>query len=208
MAIIHGRKIQEIDDKDYTSRSGTIGENKVIQKLKQLSDDYHILCDVKIGLPYYIYYNGKKNLGTAQIDFVVVSKKGIFAIEVKNWSDEYLKRQNHFSPHEQAGRAGRILWHVLRRQVTSVVLSIKGNIEYDPKYKAVFVKNITNINNFIESRKDVLREEAVTRIVNRLKPSTADSYIELREEAVSGCLRPLLLCFVLVFFLAIIFSEK
>jgi len=119
-------------------------------------------------------YNGEKNLKSAQIDFVVVSKKGVYAIEVKNWSDNYVNQQNYFSPHEQAARAGRLLWHILKSwrkapRVTSVVLSIKGNIKYDPKYKVVFVASIKNINRFLENREDALSEKEVKKIVKKLK---------------------------------------
>ncbi len=154
--------------------AGAKGENKVLDKLSQLDDEYHVLCGVRIGLPYFISYNGKKNLKSAQIDFVVASKKGVYAIEVKNWSDKYVEQKNYFSPHEQAGRAGRLLWHVLKSwrktpRVSSVVLSIKGNIKYDPKYKMVFVANINNINKFLENRNDALSDKEVRKIVKKLK---------------------------------------
>ena len=154
--------------------AGAKGENQVLGKLSKLSDDYHILCGVRLGLSHYISYNGEKNLKSAQIDFVVVSKKGVYAIEVKNWSDNYVNQQNYFSPHEQAGRAGRLLWHVLKSwrkapRVTSVVLSIKGNIKSDPNYKMVFVSDINNINKFLENREDVLSEKEVKKIIKKLK---------------------------------------
>ena len=81
-----------------------------------------------------------------------------------------------FSPHEQAGRAGRLLWHVLKSwrkapRVTSVVLSIKGNIKYDPNYKVVFVANINNINKFLENRNNALSDKEVAKIVKKLKDS-------------------------------------
>ena len=77
-------------------------------------------------------------------------------------------------PHEQAGRDGRLLWHVLKSwrkdpRVTSVVLSIKGNIKYDPKYQVVFVANINNINKFLEDREVALSDKEVKKIVKKLK---------------------------------------
>ena len=161
-------------NRDDPFHAGAKGENKVIDKLSQLSDEYHVLCGVRIGLPHFISYNGKKNLKSAQIDFVAVSKKGVYAIEVKNWSDDFVDQGNYFSPYEQAGRAGRLLWHVLKSwrsspKVTSVILSIKGNIQYDPKYKVVFVTNINKINNFLENRQDTLSDKEVEKIVNKLK---------------------------------------
>ena len=162
------------DNRDDPFHAGAKGENQVIEKLSQLSDEYHVLCGVRIVLSHYISYNGEKNLKSAQMDFVVVSKKGVYMIEVKNWSDSYVDQQNYFSPHEQAGRAGRLLWHVLKSwrkapRVTSVVLSIKGNIKYDPNYKVVFVASIKNINKFLENREDVLSEKEVKKIIKKLK---------------------------------------
>ena len=154
--------------------AGAKGENKVIEKLSQLSDEYHVLCGVRIVLPHFISYNGKKNVKSAQIDFVVVSKKGVYVIEVKYWSDDSVNKQNYYSPHEQAGKQGRLLWHVLKSwrntpRVTSVVLSIKGNIKYDPNYKVVFVTNINKINDFLENRQNALSLKEVEKIVKKLK---------------------------------------
>ena len=161
-------------NRDDPFHAGAKGENKVLDKLSQLSDEYHVLCGVRIGLTHFISYNGKKNLKSAQIDFVVVSKKGIIVIEVKNWSDDYVDKRNYFSPHEQAGRAGRLLWHILKSwrktpRVTSLVLSIKGNIKYDPKYKSVFVSSLDRINQFIQNREDSLSDKDVRKYVKKLK---------------------------------------
>ncbi len=169
------RQYRKFDEKrDDPFHAGAKGENQVLDKLSQLGDEYHVLCGVRLGLSHYISYNGEKNLKSAQIDFAVVSKKGVYVIEVKNWSDNYVKQKNYFSPHEQAGRAGRLLWHVLKSwrkapRVTSVVLSIKGNIKYDPNYKVVFVANINNINKFLENRDNALSDKEVKKIIKKLK---------------------------------------
>lgn len=65
-------------------QKGTIGENKVIDELTKLDDSFHILCGVDIELDYWVTYNGRKNLKSAQMDLIVVSPKGVFMIEVKN----------------------------------------------------------------------------------------------------------------------------
>ncbi len=64
MAIIYGKNKKESD------------EFGVLEKLSQLNDDYHVLCDVTITLLEYVKYNGKKDLGSAQMDYVIISKKG------------------------------------------------------------------------------------------------------------------------------------
>lgn len=161
-------------NKNRQLKAGAKGENQVIECLSVLGDDYHVLCGVRIELPYWISYNGKKNLRSAQMDFVIVSKKGVFVIEVKNWSDNFAKNHDGFSPHEQTDRAGRVLWFVLKSlirdiQVTNVLLSIHDNIRYDRNYRMVFVSSLEKINGFLENRQDTLSEKEVEKIVDSLK---------------------------------------
>ena len=54
---------------------GQIGEERIIQILSQLPNEYTVLNDVVL----------KTANGTTQIDHVVISKYGIFAIETKNY---------------------------------------------------------------------------------------------------------------------------
>lgn len=58
-----------------TRIKGTIGERKVSQKLKNLSDEYKIFNDVTIQEDKY----------SSQIDHIVISPYGIFVIETKNY---------------------------------------------------------------------------------------------------------------------------
>lgn len=157
---------------------GAKGEVKVLDKLTELSDDYHILCGITAELPRYVTYNGRMNLRSAQIDFIVVSKRGVILIEVKNWSDKFYRETKKLSPHEQADRAARVLWITLNSQwgffgkspgVTSVVLSIQGNISYDPRFKYVMVSDLDSINYFIKNRKEQLSDKDVRKLVNMLK---------------------------------------
>jgi len=155
--------------------TGTKGENKVIDELSKLDDSYHILGGVDIELHNWVTYNGKKNLKSAQIDIVVVCPKGVFMIEVKNWTDEYAQRNKQgLSPYEQAGRAGLVLWITLQNvfkdiRVTNVLLSIKGNLPYNEDYRLVYVSSLDSINQFLEKRQDSLSEKEVEKIVKKLK---------------------------------------
>ena len=106
------RQIKKIDKaRSSPLNSGTKGENQVIKELKKLDDSYHVLCGVTMELPRYVNYRGRKNLKSAQMDFVIICPKGVFMIEVKNWSDQFVRNGNwKFDPYEQTERAGRILW--------------------------------------------------------------------------------------------------
>ena len=163
-------------NKDDPFHAGARGELLALDKFSQLSDDYHVLCGLNIGLDHWVTYYGKKNLRSAQMDFVVVSKKGVVLIEVKNWGSQYSNQNNNFSPHEQVDRAGRVLWIALKSwrsprnpRVTSVVLSVQGNIKYDPRYKFVLVSDLNEIKSFIENRREEFSDKDVKRIVDRLK---------------------------------------
>jgi len=159
---------------------GTHGENEVIDELAKLDDNYHILCGIEIELPYWVTYNGRKNLKSAQMDIVVVCPKGVFMIEVKNWSDDYARTEtNSLSPHEQTERAGRVLWIALQKEfgdgefgVTNVLLSIKGNLEWDEDFRSVYVSSLNGINRFLEKRENILDEEDIEDLVEVLEDFT------------------------------------
>ena len=110
------------------------------------------------------------------MDFVVVSYKGVVLIEVKNWSSGFNRQHGGLYPHEQVDRAGRVLWISLKSSwlsptnpsVTNVLLSVRGNMEYDPDYKSVYVKDLDNINYFIQNRREQFSNKDVERIIGRI----------------------------------------
>jgi len=174
------RQINKIEkNKNTPLHYGAKGELKVLDKLLELDDGYHVLCGVNMELSHYVTYNGRKNLKSAQMDFVVVSKRGVILIEVKNWTDTYVfknRDKGGLEPHEQVERAGRVLWISLKSwrnpknpRVTSVVLATRGNMKYNPAYKFVAVKDLYNIVSFIQKRKEEFSEKEVKRIVDRIK---------------------------------------
>ena len=174
----HLDKINEILRIDRIKQSpmhrGAKGELSVIKKLSELSDDYHVLCGVNIGLDRYVTYNGRKNLRSAQMDFIVVSRKGVILIEVKNWSRGFANSHDGLNPYEQTDRAGRVLWIYLQGwfsgpRVTNVLLSTRGSFEYNKYYRAVFVSNLEKIKYFLENRKEVLSDGDVRKIVGKLQ---------------------------------------
>jgi len=167
------RQINKIEkNEDNPFHAGTRGENKVIEELMKLNDHYHVFCGLRIGLPNYVTYNGQRNLGSAQMDVVVVCPKGVFMIEVKNWSNNYTHRG--LNPYEQTDRAGRVLWIFLQNKVkgvrvTNVLLSIQGNLSYNKDYRAVFVSSLDRINQFIQKRESTLSIRDGKKIINSLK---------------------------------------
>lgn len=160
---------------------GALGELEVLNELSKLNDEYIILCGLNIELDSWVSYGDENyNLKSAQMDFVVISYKGIFLIEVKNWSNNYYCNQiRDFSPHEQVDRAGRVLYLflksklksdiVIQRKIKKILLPINNNIPYNPKYKSVFISNLRKINNFIIYSPDVFSKSDIKEIVKVLK---------------------------------------
>lgn len=148
----------------------------VLERLSQLNDDYHVLCNVNITLLNYVKYDGKKDLGSAQMDYVIVSKKGVIHLQVKDWSEIFENQDNDVNPHEQTDKAGRVLWMTLKAinkiekpHVTSILISTQESIEYDPKYKFVLVEGLEKINHFIKNRREEFSERDVRRVVASIK---------------------------------------
>jgi len=171
------RQINKIEENiDSPLHRGAKGELEVLDKLSELSDDYHIFCDVYKKLDHFVTYDGRKNLRSAQMDFVVVSYRGVVLIEAKNWSPRYIRHHTGIYPHEQVDRAGRVLWISLKSSwwsprnppVTSVLLSIRAKMEYDPDYKFVNVKDLKNINYFIQNRYEQFSDKEVKRLIGRV----------------------------------------
>jgi len=172
------RQINKIvDNLDGIEHAGAKGETLALEKLSELPDDYHIFCGVNKDLDKYITYRRKRNLKSAQMDFVVVSKRGVVLIEVKNWSAKYYKNHYGLRPHEQVDRAGRVLWIKLKSswfrpkdpQVTSLLLSIQGSIPSDANYGYVVVKNLNDINSYIQNKVEQFSEKEVKRLIDRVK---------------------------------------
>ena len=98
------RQINKIEDNlDGVEHAGAKGEMLALEKLSELPDDYHIFCGVNKDLGKYITYRRRRDLKSAQMDFVVVSKRGVVVIEVKNLNDinSYIQnKQEQFSEKE------------------------------------------------------------------------------------------------------------
>jgi len=187
MAIIYGipetqRRSLKLPYKSIPLSRGAIGESKVLTTLAKLNDDYHVLCDLRVDLGRLITYRNKARIRKALMDFVIVSKRGIVIIEVKNWSDEFqLKYRKHVkkygvkTPHEQVDKHGLVLFAKLNPRgntknipITKVLLATQGNMQYDPDYSMVQVKNLDNINSFIQNKSPQFSDEELQKTIDNL----------------------------------------
>lgn len=155
---------------------GTIGELKVLNKLSYLDEEFKILCGVNIVLDEWYHYNGD-NIKSAQIDFIVLSRKGIFLIEVKNWGDKF-KRSHDLSPYKQIDRSSKVLYFFIKnrlnkyiaKKIKKVLVSTNKNFSYNSNYPYISVLNLSNLNNFLYYSKKVFSYTDVEDILEILIP--------------------------------------
>jgi hypothetical protein len=113
---------------------GAIGEQKVVNTLESLSDDYFLINDFAVSFSPAIY--NKKQLEyikSIQIDHVLVAPSGIFLIETKNWSDSSLDDISLRSPVEQLRRSGFAFFTLLNSDKRNVPLFLNKHHWGDKK---------------------------------------------------------------------------
>lgn len=143
-----------------TDKRGEEGEDKVAEKLKNIGSEFIVLRNVN--LP-------RTNKDPVQIDFLCISKKGIFVIEVKNWlgtitgkyEDEIWYSQIYDITNSQKNPVNQNEWHidVLKRFIKQdmsfysiIVFTDRANIEWiDKKQNKTYITNISYLNNIIYS---------------------------------------------------------
>jgi Nuclease-related domain len=80
--------------------AGAVAELELIELLRKLPENFYIINDVKLSLRKGMKFDGEW-LQSAQIDHLVISPAGIFVIEAKNWSKEFIKSGDYFNPYQQ-----------------------------------------------------------------------------------------------------------
>ncbi|MBX2955749.1 MAG: NERD domain-containing protein [Cyclobacteriaceae bacterium] len=95
---------------------GAIGEQKVVDELKKLPDDYILINDFSYTFERPLYYKEQRTkINTIQIDHVLVSPAGVFLIETKNWSKQSIQSLDLRSPVAQIQRTSFSLFILLNR---------------------------------------------------------------------------------------------
>jgi hypothetical protein len=107
------------------------------------------------------YFDGAA-LQSAQLDHVVLSKSGLFVIETKRWSRNFVETGAFHDPYDQSRRAGYLCYDLLRERfgktrVQSVIASV-GSLPAPPADTYV----------------DVVRPDALTEYVTRHRKEQFD----------------------------------
>lgn len=152
---------------------GAQGEELVIQALSQLSDDFHVLNDINLHFRRAIHWRERNEyIKTCQIDHLVVGPTGIFLVETKNWkiSDIELKSDKLIW---QVRRSSLALWYYLKDyywkggnpKIRTVIVSMHGSFSDQRLDKYIDVIAPYQLCRYITSRKNILSEEAVKKII-------------------------------------------
>lgn len=141
-----------------TDKIGEEGEDNVAEKLKCLEKEFIVLRNINLPRP---------NKDPVQIDFLCISNKGIFVIEVKNWlgmisgnyEDDIWRSEKHSIVREQKNPVKQNEWHIevlkrfIRQNMTFysiIVFTDRADIGWlDKKQHLTTITHINNLNNTI-----------------------------------------------------------
>ena len=175
------RRLEQIADNvaflEQMLRSSELGgasaELEVIDCLRTLPDTYFICSDLNLRAGRKIRFNGEY-LQTAQIDHLVVGPGGVFVLEVKRWSRQFVESGQFFDPYEQVARASYLCYDLLRWHLPGIrVRSILVNCGILPPCRDDFhVKMVTlpQLRGYVTYfRKPVLDKEQVDCVIKILR---------------------------------------
>jgi hypothetical protein len=119
---------------------GALGEQKVVNTLEALSDEYFLINDLAVSFSPAIY-NRQENdyIKSIQIDHILVAPSGIFVIETKNWSEESLENLSLRSPVKQVRRTSFALFKLLNNEMSNHYLGLE---KHQWGNKKISVKNL------------------------------------------------------------------
>ena len=107
---------------------GSIGETKAIELLKQLSEEYYIINDVRKSFnPPIFNRNENDRIFSIQVDHIVVGPTGIFVIETKYWSQKSIENSSLFSPIQQLKRSSYALFVLLNGVIKERKVKVFSN---------------------------------------------------------------------------------
>ena len=131
---------------------GAIAELELIEILQNLPANFYVINNVKLNLRKGLRFDGEW-LQSAQIDHLVISPAGIFVIEAKNWSKEFIEHGDYFDPYQQVKRSSYLCYKFLENELhgTKVrsIIAYKGNIPPKPDDSFVKVLQFREVNSYI-----------------------------------------------------------
>ena len=180
-------KIVSIFKEEINLFYGAEGEEKVIEALSTLPQNYTIINDYQLRFWRPIY--DKRNtdrIYSIQIDHIVVGPTGIYLIETKNWSKESLENIDLLSPIKQLSRHSFAMFVLLNQAVKEGkmrhLVNHWGKMKISPRnivcminfkpmqqFQYVTVLTLQEITHYISRQKQEYTEEELEDIVIYLR---------------------------------------
>ena len=166
--------------------AGAIGENQVQKMLTKLSGHNYLINDFNLNFtpPIYNKKTGDR-IFNIQIDHLLISDRGLFLIETKNWSNESISNLDLRSPVTQIKRSSYALFTFLNsdRNINSFYLShpwgerkidVKSIIVFinalpKQKFKYVKILHLQMLNNYIQHFEPIYNKYEVEELFKALK---------------------------------------
>ncbi|WP_333787560.1 nuclease-related domain-containing protein [Methanomethylovorans sp.] len=180
-------KLEEI--KKSNEYKGALGELAVIQNLCELSDNYYLFNDLYLELSDYIKFKGS-SLKSAQIDHLVIGPTGVFVIETKNWSKNYVQsvfNDGSYTPFDQIQRSSYLVYRYLNNnkygstiqkiyynlaedeiKIKSIIAVVGSKIPFE-KNSFIKVLSYNAVSLYINKGYHILTAEIVDEIANKLR---------------------------------------
>ncbi len=162
--------IRRVLNENHTFVLGTIGEQKLVEALNSLSDEFTLINDVNLEFQKSLYRRKYKDyIKTVQIDHVLVAPSGVFVIETKNWSRQNWQSSHGSSPYYQLERANYAMYRWLGMGKRVPIRGLLVSTGYKPTFKMDFIKVLhpLEIASYVNYFGPVLNHRETQRLVSR-----------------------------------------
>lgn len=158
--------------------TGALAELTVIEELSRLPLHYYVLNDVSLTARRFMKFNHKV-VQSAQVDHLIVAPSGIFVVEVKHWSQQFVESGRFFDPYEQVGRANYLCYCILKEDLhieTKVrsILAYQGHLpaqtENNRYIKVVPLEQLLSYIRWFERQPPILTATQLDYIVREFHP--------------------------------------
>lgn len=132
--------------------AGARAELDVAARLARLSDAHTVINGITLNATRYIAFGGVP-LQSAEVDHLVLAPSGVFVIETKRWSREFVDSGDFHDPFDQIERAAYLCYDLVRRHYREVrvrsVIACAGRLPPVPAGSYVKVVRAGEIDRYI-----------------------------------------------------------
>jgi hypothetical protein len=138
--------------KESPELAGAQAELAVVAQLSRLPNDYNVFNNIHLESTRYIHFNGVP-LQSAQIDHLVLSPAGVFVIETKRWSRNFVASGNYHDPFDQIQRASYLCYDIMREHFGEVrvrsIIACAGHLPSNCSQSYIKVLRLSELNSYI-----------------------------------------------------------